>query len=231
MRQPAAFRPSRYFSTVDETSKPVNAAVVLFASWPYRFPLAVASASRGNRPRGRRCRSPSFPRQSCRSRLPRARRQLSTTGPSRRRCAAAARSRRSARRRDDRRRKSAGTALAVVAEAGTPMASKTLAGGELASSLPLSSTSRKFCVPSCDLACHDRSLQSSREADMQRVGSSISLTGESGPGWGTRRGLRLAGADGARTGPSGARGPDKYRLLDLKRRRAQIRARRELRLG
>lgn len=63
MRQPAAFRPSRYFSTVDEISKPVNAAVVLFASWPYRFPLAVASASRGNRPRGRRCRSPSFQRQ------------------------------------------------------------------------------------------------------------------------------------------------------------------------
>lgn len=28
--------------------------------------------------------------------------------------------------------------------------------------------------------------------------------------------------------PSGIRGPEKYRLLDLKRRRAQIRARREL---
>ena len=39
--------------------------------------------------------------------------------------------------------------------------------------------------------------------------------------WGGRRGLRLA--------PSNAlSGPDKYRLLDLKRRRAQIRARREL---
>jgi hypothetical protein len=36
-----------------------------------------------------------------------------------------------------------------------------------------------------------------------------------------RRGLRVAT-------PSGVRGPEKYRLLDLKRRRAQIRARREL---
>jgi hypothetical protein len=36
-----------------------------------------------------------------------------------------------------------------------------------------------------------------------------------------RNGLRLAT-------PSGLRGPDKYRMLDLKRRRAQIRARREL---
>jgi len=34
--------------------------------------------------------------------------------------------------------------------------------------------------------------------------------------------LRLASADGA------VRGPEKYRLLDLKRRRAQIRARRLL---
>ena len=42
------------------------------------------------------------------------------------------------------------------------------------------------------------------------------------PGTGGRRGLRLAL-------PSGAlRGPDKYRLLDLKRRRAQMRARRLL---
>lgn len=40
-----------------------------------------------------------------------------------------------------------------------------------------------------------------------------------------RHGLRLAT-------PSGAiRGPEKYRLLDLRRRRAQIRARRELGLG
>ena len=37
-----------------------------------------------------------------------------------------------------------------------------------------------------------------------------------------RKGLRLAT-------PSGAlRGPEKYRMLDLKRRRAQMRARREL---
>ena len=42
------------------------------------------------------------------------------------------------------------------------------------------------------------------------------------PANGGRRGLRLAM-------PSGAlRGPDKYRLLDLKRRRAQMRARRLL---
>ncbi len=39
-----------------------------------------------------------------------------------------------------------------------------------------------------------------------------------------RRGLRLAT-------PTGIRGPEKYRLLDLKRRRAQIRARRELGLN
>ena len=38
---------------------------------------------------------------------------------------------------------------------------------------------------------------------------------------GFRRGLRLAT-------PAGVRGPEKYRILDLKRRRAQIRARREL---
>jgi hypothetical protein len=42
------------------------------------------------------------------------------------------------------------------------------------------------------------------------------------PAPGGRRGLRLAT-------PSGViRGPEKYRLLDLKRRRAQIRARRLL---
>jgi hypothetical protein len=39
-----------------------------------------------------------------------------------------------------------------------------------------------------------------------------------------RRGFRLAGPGGA------LRGPDKYRILDLKRRRAQIRARRALEL-
>jgi hypothetical protein len=42
------------------------------------------------------------------------------------------------------------------------------------------------------------------------------------PGKGSRRGLRLA----AGSGTSG--GAEKYRLLDLKRRRAQIRARRLL---
>jgi hypothetical protein len=38
-----------------------------------------------------------------------------------------------------------------------------------------------------------------------------------------RRGLRLVVT-------GGIRGPEKYRMLDLKRRRAQIRARRELQL-
>ena len=42
------------------------------------------------------------------------------------------------------------------------------------------------------------------------------------PGQGSRRGLRLATPTGV------VRGPEKYRLLDLKRRRAQIRARRLL---
>jgi hypothetical protein len=41
-------------------------------------------------------------------------------------------------------------------------------------------------------------------------------------GPGSRRGLRLATPGGVN------RGPEKYRLLDLKRRRAQIRARRLL---
>lgn len=46
------------------------------------------------------------------------------------------------------------------------------------------------------------------------------------PGQSFRRGLRLATPlDRV------LRGPDKYRILDLKRRRAQIRARRELGLG
>ena len=40
-------------------------------------------------------------------------------------------------------------------------------------------------------------------------------------GKGLRAGLRLVT-------PSGVRGPEKYRLLDLERRRAQIRARRVL---
>jgi hypothetical protein len=50
--------------------------------------------------------------------------------------------------------------------------------------------------------------------------------------------LELGGMPGPRPGglrlatPSGAvRGPEKYRILDLKRRRAQIRARRVLELG
>jgi hypothetical protein len=42
------------------------------------------------------------------------------------------------------------------------------------------------------------------------------------PGQGSRRGLRLATPSGT------SRGTEKYRLLDLKRRRAQIRARRLL---
>ena len=47
-----------------------------------------------------------------------------------------------------------------------------------------------------------------------------------GVGQGYRRGLRLATPlDRV------LRGPDKYRILELKRRRAQIRARRELGLG
>jgi hypothetical protein len=44
--------------------------------------------------------------------------------------------------------------------------------------------------------------------------------GEMPPGVGFRRGLRLVSR--------GLRGPERYRVLDLKRRRAQIRARREL---
>ena len=40
-----------------------------------------------------------------------------------------------------------------------------------------------------------------------------------------KRGLRLATPSGA------VRGPEKYKILDLKRRRAQIRARRELGLS
>lgn len=68
---------------------------------------------------------------------------------------------------------------------------------------------------------------------MQRLGSVVArwmAVGEL-PGWSTRRGLRLAVSDYLRGGPSGARGPDKFRLLDMKRRRAQIRARRELGLS
>jgi len=62
---------------------------------------------------------------------------------------------------------------------------------------------------------------------MQRRIGSAALTldfGEMPAGKAMRRGLRLAT-------PAGLKGPDKYRLLDLKRRRAQIRARRELGLS
>ncbi len=48
------------------------------------------------------------------------------------------------------------------------------------------------------------------------------VTARGSLGRGYRRGLRLAGPSG------GLSGPDKYRLLEVKRRRAQIRARREL---
>jgi len=55
----------------------------------------------------------------------------------------------------------------------------------------------------------------------RRVGA-MALRLDFGETTSARRGLRLAT-------PSGVlRGPDKYRILDLKRRRAQIRARREL---
>ena len=63
---------------------------------------------------------------------------------------------------------------------------------------------------------------------MQRTGSGVSGTGVSGrldfedaPERPLRRGLRLVVT-------GGIRGPEKYRTLDLKRRRAQIRARRAL---
>jgi hypothetical protein len=61
---------------------------------------------------------------------------------------------------------------------------------------------------------------------VRNAGSAVALRldfGETaGRGEAVRRNLRLATASGA------LRGPDKYRLLDLKRRRAQIRARRAL---
>ena len=64
---------------------------------------------------------------------------------------------------------------------------------------------------------------------MKRIGLRTLDFGDlplAGIGVGYRRGLRLATPlDRV------LRGPDKYRLLDLKRRRAQIRARRELGLG
>lgn len=62
------------------------------------------------------------------------------------------------------------------------------------------------------------------EADMVRTRSALALRLDFGevPGQGARRGLRLATPRGT------LRGPEKYRLLDVKRRRAQIRARRLL---
>jgi hypothetical protein len=63
---------------------------------------------------------------------------------------------------------------------------------------------------------------------MKRLGLSGALTRERAMVGSTRRGLRLAEPGRVPTGPPGVRGPDKYRMLELKRRRAQIRARREL---
>lgn len=62
---------------------------------------------------------------------------------------------------------------------------------------------------------------------MERPGSGVARkvnVGEAA-GRGYRRGLRLA------TPPGVLRGPDKYRILEMRRRRAQIRARRALGLG
>jgi hypothetical protein len=61
---------------------------------------------------------------------------------------------------------------------------------------------------------------------MVRPGSAEPLRLDFGemPVRGGRRGLRLAVS-------GNLRGPEKYRLLELKRRRAQIRARRVLELG
>ena len=61
---------------------------------------------------------------------------------------------------------------------------------------------------------------------MQRQTASTVLQLDFGevPSGARRRGLRLA----TPSDRGGLRGPEKYRLLDLKRRRAQIRARREL---
>ena len=60
---------------------------------------------------------------------------------------------------------------------------------------------------------------------MQRTGSGVGgrFDFEEATERPSRRGLRLVVT-------GGIRGPEKYRMLDLKRRRAQIRARRELQL-
>ena len=58
------------------------------------------------------------------------------------------------------------------------------------------------------------------------MGLDVGETPAGAAGYGYRRGLRLATPlDRV------LRGPEKYRILDLKRRRAQIRARRELGLN
>jgi len=60
---------------------------------------------------------------------------------------------------------------------------------------------------------------------MKRMGSmrlDLGMVSAAGTGQGYRRGLRLAMPNRV------LRGPDKYRILELKRRRAQIRARRAL---
>ena len=62
-----------------------------------------------------------------------------------------------------------------------------------------------------------------QEADMVRNGALKLDFGDLPAPQGYRRGLRLA--------VSGVRGPEKYRVLALKRRRAQIRARRVLGLA
>ena len=59
-----------------------------------------------------------------------------------------------------------------------------------------------------------------QEADMVRNGL-LKLDFGDSPATGHRRGLRLAVS-------GNVRGPEKYRVLDMKRRRAQIRARRVL---
>ena len=66
-----------------------------------------------------------------------------------------------------------------------------------------------------------------QEADMERLGSGVASSLDFGAAVrrGYRRGLRLV------TPPGELRGPEKYRILEVKRRRAQIRARRASGLG
>jgi hypothetical protein len=74
-----------------------------------------------------------------------------------------------------------------------------------------------------DPSCHGCSLKSVAEAQMTRM-VLMARVGELNPARVTRAGtrLRLAWTSGV------VRGPEKYALLDLRRRRAQIRARRVL---